>query len=139
MSCGRFEAHTSAKALHTKSWFDSDSHGFRSLKDSSCTFVQKGKSLTTWRRRNAWNVQEISEARGEAADLVDLLKDRASELAVTLDADYPDLRSSIWLSEAAAQSAVQTLTPQMTENRKRVSWLADSEAPFLGHQMLSKA
>lgn len=66
-------------------------------------------------------MQEISEAQGEVADLVDLLKARASELAITLDADYPDLRSSIWLSEAAAQSAVQSLTPQMTENRKRVS------------------
>ena len=66
-------------------------------------------------------LQELAEAREEAAELVDLLKGRAAELALTLDADYPDLRSSIWLSEAAAQSAVQTLTPQMTENRKRVS------------------
>ena len=66
-------------------------------------------------------LQEIAEAREEAAELVDLLKGRAAELALTLDADYPDLRSSIWLSEAAAQSAVQSLTPQMTENRKRVS------------------
>ena len=65
-------------------------------------------------------LQDIAEAREEAAELVDLLKGRAAELALTLDADYPDLRSSIWLSEAAAQSAVQNLTPQMTENRKRV-------------------
>lgn len=65
--------------------------------------------------------QELSEAREEAEQLVELLRARASELALTLDADYPDLRSSIWLSEAAAQSAVQSLTPQMTENRKRVS------------------
>lgn len=66
-------------------------------------------------------VQELSEARQEAGDLVQLLKSRASELAVTLDADFPDMRSSIWLSEAAAQSSVQSLSPQMTENRKRVS------------------
>ncbi len=52
--------------------------------------------------------------------MVGLLKTRARELAVTLDADYPDLRSSIWLSQEAAQSSVQSLTPQMTENRKRV-------------------
>ena len=68
-------------------------------------------------------LQEIAEAQGEVAELVDLLKGRASELALTLDADYPDLRSSIWLSEAAAQSAVQSLMPQMTENRKRVCHL----------------
>lgn len=65
-------------------------------------------------------LQELEEARQEAADLVGLLKSRATELATTLDADFPDLRSSIWLSEAAAQTSVQSLTPQMTENRQRV-------------------
>lgn len=59
--------------------------------------------------------------RQEAVDLTELLKSRAAELALTLDADFQKLRSSIWQSDVAAQSAVQSLTPQMTENRKRVS------------------
>lgn len=64
--------------------------------------------------------QELAETRQETADLVELLSGRATELARTLDADFPDLRSSVWLAEAAAQSSVQSLTPQMTENRSRV-------------------
>ena len=79
--------------------------------------AQRGRCAEGW-----WSfVQELPEARQEAAQLVELLNVRTVELANTLDADFPDLRSSVWLSEAAAQSAVQSLTPQMTENRKRVS------------------
>lgn len=63
--------------------------------------------------------EELAETRQETADLVELLSGRATELARTLDADFPDLRSSVWLAEAAAQSSVQSLTPQMTENRAR--------------------
>jgi MoxR-like ATPase len=64
--------------------------------------------------------QELAEAQQEAADLVDLLQLRQAGLAATLDGQYPQLRSSIWLGEASVQAAVQTLTPQMTENRKKV-------------------
>ncbi|KAL4519632.1 hypothetical protein Ndes2437A_g07814 [Nannochloris sp. 'desiccata'] len=63
---------------------------------------------------------EVAEARQEATDLVDLLQMRQAGLAATLDGDFPELRSSVWLSEAAAATAAQALAPQMVENRKRV-------------------
>ena len=66
------------------------------------------------------NGEEVAEASKEAADLVDLLQMRQAGLAATLDGDFPELRSSVWISEAAAATAAQALAPQMVENRKRV-------------------
>jgi MoxR-like ATPase len=66
------------------------------------------------------NESEVAEASQEAADLVDLLQMRQAGLAATLDGDFPELRSSVWLSEAAAATAAQAMAPQMVENRKRV-------------------
>ena len=57
--------------------------------------------------------------RGEADALAELLELRQGSLALTLDGGFPELRASVWNSEAAVQAAVQTLTPQMAENRKR--------------------
>ena len=52
---------------------------------------------------------------------------RAGALAATLPgagaagSGFPELRSTVWQSDASVQAAVQALTPQMTENKKRVS------------------
>ena len=63
--------------------------------------------------------QELEEVRREADALAELLELRQGGLAMTLDGGFPELRASVWNSEAAVQAAVQTLTPQMAENRKR--------------------
>ena len=63
---------------------------------------------------------EVEEAAKEAANLVELLDLRQEGLAATLDGDFPELRSTVWLSEAGAAAAAQALGPQMAENRKRV-------------------
>ena len=58
--------------------------------------------------------------RGEAAQLVELLSLRQAGLAATLDGAFPELRASIWQSQDSVQAAVQALTPQMAENRRKV-------------------
>jgi hypothetical protein len=49
-----------------------------------------------------------------------LLETKHARLAATLDGSYPQLKHSVWQSEASQQSAVQTLMPQMTENKAKV-------------------
>ncbi|KAK9830840.1 hypothetical protein WJX74_009470 [Apatococcus lobatus] len=63
--------------------------------------------------------QEVAEVQQEVTDLVQLLTSRQGELASMLNG-FPQLRSTIWFSEASQQAAVQSLTPQMTENRGKV-------------------
>ncbi|KAL4438050.1 hypothetical protein ABPG77_004271 [Micractinium sp. CCAP 211/92] len=67
----------------------------------------------------AANTQEVEEARRECASLVELLDLRQGSLAATLEGGFPELRATVWQSEASVQAAVQALTPQMTENKKR--------------------
>ena len=55
--------------------------------------------------------------------MVEILESRQGGLASTLDGNFPELRATVWQSEASVQAAVQTLTPQMTENRKKVTTL----------------
>ena len=64
--------------------------------------------------------QEVAEAAAECAALVELLELRQGSLAASLDGGFPDLRATVWQSEASVQAAAQALTPQMTENKKRV-------------------
>lgn len=68
-----------------------------------------------------WVPQETAEALAELGDLVELLQRRHEGLAGLLEGDFLPLRSSVWSSEAASQAAVQTLTPQLTENLRKVS------------------
>ena len=51
---------------------------------------------------------------------MEILESRQAGLTGTLDGSFPELRTTIWQSEASVQAAVQTLTPQMTENKKKV-------------------
>lgn len=62
----------------------------------------------------------MKEAVLEAGSLASLLRARHAALALALDAGFPELKASVWQSEGAVQGAVQALTPQMTENRKKV-------------------
>jgi len=66
---------------------------------------------------------ELQEARDEVASLVELLEARHGGLTKTLDGQFPELRSTVWQSEGSVQAAVQALTPQMTENKKKLEEL----------------
>lgn len=62
----------------------------------------------------------MEEALSEASALVDVLSMRQAALTATIDGDFPEFRSNVWLSEPSATSAAQFLAPQMIENRNRV-------------------
>jgi MoxR-like ATPase len=62
---------------------------------------------------------DVKETVQEAESLVELLDLRQGGLAATLDFDFPELRSSLWLSEAGAAAAAQVLAPQTSENRRK--------------------
>ena len=51
---------------------------------------------------------------------MEILESRQAGLTATLDGGFPEMRSTAWQSDASVQAAVQTLTPQMTENKKKV-------------------
>uniref|UniRef100_A0A7R9V9M6 AAA+ ATPase domain-containing protein n=1 Tax=Chlamydomonas euryale TaxID=1486919 RepID=A0A7R9V9M6_9CHLO len=66
---------------------------------------------------------ELQEAVVEAGSLAGLLRSRHGSLVRTLEAGFPELQGSVWLSESAVAAAVQGLSPQMTENRRKVEEL----------------
>lgn len=49
--------------------------------------------------------------------MAQLLESKHARLAATLDGNYPQLQSTVWQAEDTVQSAVQTLSPQMSENK----------------------
>ena len=59
----------------------------------------------------------------EGASVVQLLQQRQAGLSSTLGQQFPEMRNTIWQSESSVQAAAQSLTPQMTENKKKVSGL----------------
>ena len=63
---------------------------------------------------------ELQETRDELMSLVELLKSRHQGLTSNLEGQFPELRRTVWQSEATVQAAIQALTPQMTENKKKV-------------------
>ncbi|PNW69580.1 hypothetical protein CHLRE_48g761147v5, partial [Chlamydomonas reinhardtii] len=67
---------------------------------------------------------ELAAAGAEVAQLVSLLEARHAALASNLEGDgFPELRASLWQAESSVAAAVQALSPQMTENRKKVEEL----------------
>ena len=50
---------------------------------------------------------EASDALGECSTLVELLEGRQAALAATLEGAFPELRCTVWQSEASVQAAVQ--------------------------------
>lgn len=100
-----------------------------------CRLLLTGKQ---WADNGCVCFQEVAEVQSEVTDLVQLLTSRQGELASMLNG-FPQLRSTIWFSEASQQAAVQSLTPQMTENRGKVcldscQWLQGCE---LGCELVS--
>eukprot|EP01024_Parvocaulis_polyphysoides_P006211 TRINITY_DN11619_c0_g3_i1.p2 TRINITY_DN11619_c0_g3~~TRINITY_DN11619_c0_g3_i1.p2 ORF type:complete len:216 (+),score=17.29 TRINITY_DN11619_c0_g3_i1:22-648(+) len=65
------------------------------------------------------NESELSEVSQEVDQVVQLLESRHANLCNTLDGEFPELISTVWQSEASVQQAVQMLTPQMTENKRK--------------------
>ncbi|KAG2423358.1 hypothetical protein HXX76_015406 [Chlamydomonas incerta] len=64
---------------------------------------------------------ELAAAGAEVGQLVALLEARHAALASNLEGDgFPELRASLWQAESSVAAAVQALSPQMTENRKKV-------------------
>ncbi len=57
----------------------------------------------------------------EGASVVELLQQRQAGLSATLGQQFPEMRNTTWQSESSVQAAAQTLTPQMTENKKKVT------------------
>lgn len=50
---------------------------------------------------------EAADALTECSTLVELLESRQSALAATLEGAFPELRATVWQSEASVQAAVQ--------------------------------
>lgn len=57
----------------------------------------------------------------DAADVRDLVRLRHASLTATLDAGFPELRSSVWLSSSAARAAAQALAPPLEEARDKAA------------------
>lgn len=52
--------------------------------------------------------------------MAQLLETKHARLAATLDGSYPQLQKTVWQSDETVQAAVQTLVPQMSENKIKV-------------------
>lgn len=50
---------------------------------------------------------EASDALSECVTLVELLEGRQAALTATLEGQFPELRATVWQSEASVQAAVQ--------------------------------
>lgn len=73
----------------------------------------------------AGDTLELTEAKAEVDSLVELLELRHGGSVITLGdgsgaGGFPELRTTAWQSESAVQAAVQSLIPQMVENKKRL-------------------
>lgn len=67
-----------------------------------------------------------------------LLRARHATLSQTLDAEFPVLRSSVWLSAAEIAGAIQHIAPLMAENKERVEEMLE-EALTLEQALLTDA
>jgi MoxR-like ATPase len=56
----------------------------------------------------------------DCTSLNEILASRLENVREALELDFPQLRSSIWLSDSNASSAVQFLSPQMEENKSKL-------------------
>ena len=81
---------------------------------------------------------DTSIALEEARTLVALLRARHATLSQTLDAEFPVLRSSVWLSAAEIAGAIQHIAPLMAENKERVEEMLE-EALTLEQALLTDA
>ena len=63
---------------------------------------------------------EIQNLLKDCTELNEILVSRLENVREGLELDFPNLRSSIWLSDSNASSAVQFLSPQMEENKGKL-------------------
>lgn len=63
---------------------------------------------------------EIQNLLKDCTELNEILVSRLENVREALELDFPNLRSSIWLSDSNASSAVQFLSPQMEENKGKL-------------------
>mmetsp|Transcript_1056 Transcript_1056/g.3256 ORF Transcript_1056/g.3256 Transcript_1056/m.3256 type:complete len:546 (+) Transcript_1056:202-1839(+) len=63
---------------------------------------------------------EIQNLLKDCTELNEILVSRLESVREALELDFPNLRSSIWLSDSNASSAVQFLSPQMEENKGKL-------------------
>lgn len=66
------------------------------------------------------NAEKLSDTKETVASMAQLLESKHARLAATLDGNYPQLQNTVWQAEDTVQSAVQTLSPQMSENKLKV-------------------
>lgn len=64
--------------------------------------------------------QDVQDLLQDCINLNDILSSRLENVREALELDFPHLRSSIWLSDANASSAVQFLAPQMEDNKEKL-------------------
>lgn len=79
---------------------------------------------------------DVGHALEEARTLVALLRARHASLSATLDAEFPLLRSNVWLSAPDISAAIQHIAPLMAENKERVAVLLE-EALTLEQALLA--
>lgn len=63
---------------------------------------------------------EVQSLLTDVSNLNEILVSRLENVREALELDFPHLRSSIWLSDSNASSAVQFLSPQMEENQSKL-------------------
>lgn len=64
---------------------------------------------------------EAADALAECGTLVELLQGRQAALAATLEGAFPELRATVWQSEASVQAAVQVRQRRRIGSSRR--WL----------------
>lgn len=64
---------------------------------------------------------EAADALAECGTLVELLQGRQAALAATLEGAFPELRATVWQSEASVQAAVQVRQRRKIGSSRR--WL----------------
>lgn len=76
-----------------------------------------GRACTALDGQDGHDIQDLLR---DCTSLNDILVSRLENVREALELDFPHLRSSIWLSDANASSAVQFLAPQMEDNKEKL-------------------
>jgi MoxR-like ATPase len=69
---------------------------------------------------DAADAAEVQALLSDVSNLNEILVSRLENVREALELDFPQLRSSVWLSDSNASSAVQFLSPQMEENKGKL-------------------
>ena len=69
---------------------------------------------------DAADAAEVQALLSDVSNLNEIFVSRLENVREALELDFPQLRSSVWLSDSNASSAVQFLSPQMEENKGKL-------------------